>query len=164
MRRVLCARGTRPNSGQSLSLSKRLGAWVCPCGFTNEQLRSSARRRHRLKLPSSAEYRMVKLKSASPFFCAYPEACCAMNPEDLQTDHTRRSLFRDERHPLGGPRASSYLESLSTELQRLDRKNILPAPPETGLAMGLGVLVNLDPSQFSLSNTKLPEADEAGGV
>jgi hypothetical protein len=47
---------------------------------------------------------MVKLKSALPFFCADPEVCGAMNPEDLQTDHAWRLLFRDERHPLGSPR------------------------------------------------------------
>jgi len=68
-----------------------------------------------------------------------------MNPEDLQTDHAWRSLFRDERHPLGGPRASSYPESLSTELQRLESENILVRATRNGLAMGLGGTRELRP-------------------
>jgi hypothetical protein len=96
---------------------------------------------------------MVKLKSAVP-----------MNLEDLQTDDAWRSLFRDERHPLGGPCAARSLESLSTELQRLESENILVRATGNGLAMGFGGIRELDLSQLSLSSTKLAEADEAGGV
>jgi hypothetical protein len=84
----------------------------------------------------------------------------------LQTDDAWRSLFRNQH--IRWVAAHRIIPNRNALCQRMESENNL-VPCATGTVEDwagnrIGVLVNFNPSQFSLSGTKLPKIAEAGRV